>query len=879
MDKFLNLINQDYISNIYIGITGILVAIVIFIAEVIKDQNNELNKKIILSKTGIKMNSIFLLIIFFYMLVINMFVYDVNLSINCYTNISYILTHCLLLILVIISLYTTGRVFLIALKLNTEKDYFNKSLEEYVYRKVPKLEKKANKKGNKKHKKEEKEFRNFLKKQKVFFIDKAKIKDITKYEAVYPIKSGIVGRYDYKKLNEFIEYFNNNKINEEEYNSQDEEIVFIPNKIGKNVNKKDPVFYYLEKYKNIFKNLNDAIIYRDNRLFINDEIKLINSCLFELASNYEEPDYFDENSRLFNYFKYLYDNQLYGIKSLAFDNIEEMYRKIYYNYSKNRQFSHFLNSLSFLAYSYDEYSDYERINTFELFLYIYQLEDPEVNTKKTTYDFINNVFKFNLYSVKKNPDIKYYDNLMAMLLKFIIQLIKKNDYGAIDVLFDNILMERINYKDNDFDEYDIINFQFSCGIIYCFVMLSRHENINKESYNTIKRIINYIDNFMINLYDAWETVNYFKNYFDKITSVQKAYSNLDFEFVDHEYKSSWGGWGIDTRIILKELLYILNIDFVNIDIIDKNSISKDDKYYYKELLRLIEDNEYSELDKFLNITYNKEQITKALYVGIEEAEKKEKEFNRINELNEDKLHKFEASIKNSFNKNSRLINELSKYTKVKKSNKKLKNVFGINQLIPRTLFFDNVSGYETIADNYCGALDRGIEREYIKKIEKMSQKASDSLKNILSKIDNLQEFVLISNYINNSFFREMEYDYSGNSLIINDKKISIINIPGVEGVFLLKKEDLPEIEFCKFDNEWDNNKVYKSLFYEIIDCSKDEKLRQEIISCSEWLKEKGTEKDQDNYLRECCRIRLFISYKINKMRNSSALKFDIKEQT
>ncbi len=74
------------------------------------------------------------------------------------------------------------------------------------------------------------------------------------------------------------------------------------------------------------------VIYTDNKLFINDEIKLINSCLFNMASEYEEPDAYDENSRLFNYFKYLYDNKLYGIKSLALlilKNITEKYITIF----------------------------------------------------------------------------------------------------------------------------------------------------------------------------------------------------------------------------------------------------------------------------------------------------------------------------------------------------------------------------------------------------------------------------------------------------------------------------------------------------------------------------------------------------------------------
>ena len=46
----------------------------------------------------------------------------------------------------------------------------------------------------------------------------------------------------------------------------------------------------------------------------------------------KNPDAYDENSRLFNYFKYLYDNKLYGIKSLALlilKNITEKYITIF----------------------------------------------------------------------------------------------------------------------------------------------------------------------------------------------------------------------------------------------------------------------------------------------------------------------------------------------------------------------------------------------------------------------------------------------------------------------------------------------------------------------------------------------------------------------
>jgi len=217
MDFILNILEQDYISNVYIGVTGILVAIVIFIAEVIKDQNNELNKKVILYRTNIKENIIDVLLIFFYMLIIKMLKYNQDSDICNFYNIIYLIAHGLLLGFVIMSIYKTGKMFWIALKLNTEKDYFNEELEKYIYEKAIELEKRANNKNNKKHKKEEIEFRKFLKEQEIYFNDESKIKDNSDYEPIYPIKNGIIGKYDYKKLIELSNYFSNQKISEENY--------------------------------------------------------------------------------------------------------------------------------------------------------------------------------------------------------------------------------------------------------------------------------------------------------------------------------------------------------------------------------------------------------------------------------------------------------------------------------------------------------------------------------------------------------------------------------------------------------------------------------------------------------------------------------------
>ena len=72
---------------------------------------------------------------------------------------------------------------------------------------------------------------------------------------------------------------------------------------------------------------------------------------------------------------------------------------------------------------------------------------------------------------------------------------------------------------------------------------------------------------------------------------------MEFDFVDHEYLSSWSGWHIDEKLILKELLYSFKIRTVFKDSINYDEITKDDKYYFSSLLELISSNEKTTYEK------------------------------------------------------------------------------------------------------------------------------------------------------------------------------------------------------------------------------------------------------------------------------------------
>lgn len=113
----------------------------------------------------------------------------------------------------------------------------------------------------------------------------------------------------------------------------------------------------------------------------------------------------------------------------------------------------------------------------------------------------------------------------------------------------------------------------------------------------------------------------------------------------------------------------------------------------------------------------------------------------------------------------------------------------------------------------------------MKKLDKISKKSTESLENPLDKINNVEDYIIISNYLSTSYFSKFNYDYNDNSITYKEK-ISIINIPQI---FLLNKKDLPTINFCDFDEEWNQNYIDKSLYYELTDCSQNQSLRKEII--------------------------------------------------
>lgn len=873
MNDIFKILDIDFLCNIFIGITGILIAVVIFIAELMKDQDNDLYKRVILEKTDIKFNISFIIYVFSYIFICNFF--DYNNEKFVFLNIIYIVTRIILIALIIRCALNTIKTFYISLKFNSENDYFNEELDKYIKNRIIKINEDTNRKSIPNVKKYIKEFNDFIDNQCIYSNDLSFLEKNDEYEPIYPTTNGIIKKYDYKMLNALANSYIEEKINLPNYNFDDEHLVLIVNLIGKKTNKKTPLFYCKKSDLKIFKELSEYVIYYDNRVYINEELNLINKSLVNFAASYTYPYAFDDNNRLYNYYDFLYKNNLVEIKSLALEQLREYYISIYKNYYKNSQFTKFLNKLSYLSYKNHCYEDYSFINNIELFLYYQQLSIEKVDIKGISYYFANNVFRYNFYSIKENEDIRYYDNLLAMLFKFMMYLMKNDLYDGIDVLLSNISLETVNYKDNDLDKYDILKFQFCCGIIYGLIMLSNNDKLDNIENEKIKKIINYFSRCFINLYDVWETIICFKKYYSMSSCIHDAYEHFDFDFIEHKYKNSWVGFGINEREILKEFIILFNINFAEKESINLNDITREDKYFYQDLLKIFEESSHTKLECYMNINYNKTATIEMLNYVLKISNEKEKEYNRKHKLKQEKIEKFREEFNKKLHEENPLINLLRTCKKIENNEKKLTKVYGINQLIPREIFFEDVGGFESIAISYADTMLDGITKEYIRKIDRFVNVSSNTFEKILNSLEDIDDYIILTNYLSRTILKKYSYDYNNSTIKFNGKLIDVINISNVNCIYVLNKLSLPKLQLCKFSDEWNKKFIYNSLFFELIDCSNNEHIRKELINHSKWIEEKGTIEERDNYLKENCNLKIYLSFRILKIENEIGYKIEI----
>ena len=510
-----------------------------------------------------------------------------------------------------------------------------------------------------------------------------------------------------------------------------------------------------------------------------------------------------------------------------------------------------------IAYANEDYEYYKMLSSLMYYCYKIQLSKTD-DVRDTIYSYTNKAFRYEYYSLKKNNDKSYFDVMMSNILNIVFDLIELKEFDAICDIFENVYFEHVNYRfdsTEDLNEYDIIKLQFTFGFIYSLIILHNKNKFTEDDIASIKRIINYIKNNFVDVYDVEDAIYYFKKYFNYYSNVEEVYERLDFRFVNKKYRNSWSGICIDYIFVLKSLLYLFNINYASDDIKHSTLISRNEKYYYERLINVISDKDKTNsIESFLKIKYNESVALKKINDLLSKSKLDEEKYVREHDIQPDKFKQFYDLLLKKLSEGNDLFKYLKKNKKILNSKQVSKNMLGFNQVIDRDIFFEDVYGVENLADSYAHSMNIGVSKDYINKIDEKSIICSKSFEEYMQTIDANNSIILTSPFN----LRTMNiYDYNKGKIEFSGKQIDVILEPKAKNIYIMNKNNVPSICFQKIDEKGLLKK--NNIYYKIIDCSKDDKTRRDIINSSDWIKEIGDEKMQDMYLRGKCLFKLFVS--------------------
>ena len=867
-------LNIDTRVNVFIGIMSILVAVVIFIAETINQNKYETQKRFILKETKLKCNIILAIIILTSCFIKSILPYQENNDNNSNIIIlSFFITELVLNVAIIVSIIRTILLFSISIKFNTDSDVYNEKYDEYIRERLDKINGKNAKYSNRKLPKTS--MKDIIKEFPKYF--STNDKKVEGYYKVQSLKNGILKSYNKGPIQNIVDKIEDVLNEKDKYEPITKPIVIFPLEAGSKINRGVTIAYYLKEYKGLEELIRKTLILDDNIPYQDNEINLILRDIFDMAD--KDIYNYDNNLRLFNFYEYLYKNNMQSLINISMEYIRTIYIKYRRKYLKNKEFARFLSGLSSLAYKYEDYEHYEIIINYIYYLHRDQLYLTK-DTRQVACDFVENTITYKYYVTRKNEDSIYYDEIISVLLRFIFDLLEKRKYDAINDIFENAMFDFTNYNDDELNGHDVVDLQFCFGFIEGLIVLNNKNHFIESDKEPLNRLIEKIETFFVFTYDSVKIIELFQKYYDYYSNVRSVYENFEFYFMNKKYKKSFSIIHIDKMIILKEYLYLFEFTQGNIDSIIEENVSKDDKYFFIKFLEHINSKEeLSELDRLLDIKFDNKNLIKILEKLIRICKKQEDEFNRKTKLNEEQQKNFQAKMFEELEKGNELIKFLKRENKYIKSEEKGSNPFGINQLIGRELFFKKSYGIDYLVRDFAIVINSAISKKYINKLDSISKKSDKYLEKAINSINNIEDYVIITSPLNRQLFPK--YSYSEKMVQVKDKKIDIIELPKVKDIYIVEKESMPVIKMKEIGEEFLYNDTYiikNDIAYQLIDCSKNEKLRKEIISNSDWIKEKGTEEEQDEYLKGMCAFKLLVDPTIVNENHFNGIKIIIEEE-
>ena len=846
-----NILADDNRVSVIGLLMSMIIAIVIFIAEYIRDKNTtEIRKKFFINKTNLKkMLGISFVLVFLLLLeplfnasksskyFIFLRPYDrvFNIAFILY-QIAILYTSIKMIIGIMISFYE-------AIKLVANKKYF----EEQFYLFLDDIINKNLVSNNSNDSEAKKQMNDFINENKGKIALQSNNSNLDKYVPIVAQYSGTVKSFNYEKIEKLLlKIEKDSAYNTVIYYNNNEPILIIKDILNKKINNGYIIGYCLEPYIDYFE---------DSKLIINYyptsriDLNLFKNINIDLLLTYRN-EYSDLDGR-FNFSRYNYYSKLFKSNNEAVLNqlsqdLDNIAYSIRNDFEKKDRFLSFISSLSILAIEENQISFFYENGNRITELFCYGIE--RTNEKQIAYLYCLYYFKNAYYEItdeKFNYD--YYQTLMSNLLSIIITFLKYEKYDGIDYLLRNITIPNKFYQSRN-NEKNVADIQFSYGILKA-IYLKNSKKTNKEDVPIINELLKWTFYNFTNIYSAQELIDAYKNNWKNNSLITKIYSHVDFD--DKKYLSSWS---IVSPNISNIITFALEKFHKHLNTIyDENRVDTNDSNVYSKILEELKEKENPELL----------QKYELLLTNIIAACHKQEVKNNINLCVVDNILE---TIKEKIRNNIKPHYIKDEIINIKSTNEINNELYGFDMLVEKGLLNSK--------SEYVKFMIKNFVDDFIYHQDKLLYDVIKKTKNVsLIKWNKRSKYVLIGNNISINQFKSSDYGKEK----IENYKIEYIYLSIKCDLILMKKNNLPELELYKYNGSFEVNNIIDNYYCNITDLNKDSDMREKIILSNSWLNKKNNLEDPNEYLKQRCRVQLLmnLNYKVSK--EASYQKINISE--
>lgn len=810
----------DLRTDIYLSITGFFIAIVIFVAEFVSnDDKMKLDKKVLISKTHIYKNLLEIIMTLLCLLggklTSGIFYYIYQMFVNA---------------IILISIHKILDIFKNIIELILNDDLFAIERDKYIKNKFN-------------------EYNNNIKnlnERKKYFKLKCEIENssLVKYEEygvtnneykpVFAKTVGVLKNIDLKCI-----------FNKVKGKVAKDGIVIITALEGEKIYSKNVLFYIKKDYIDMENSILSCFyIEKDEKHLDEDVSNILEDCIKKINNC--------------NYYNKIESEIKSLIESIVQNNwnyvLDDLWQKLH-NYSRELVKTQddnkidvlydLIEDLCCILIKNDKIYDFESYHNILFTLLKYKLDKENVDSCEVAYKytlFINSCIYRSYNKINENEMI---DCILSKMLSFIKILINRQEVNVIsDVVFYNIVLS-LDYRHKDNAKSDSFVFQFICGIICALIY--ENKKLEENNYKYVKELIEEIRlKYKFHYtYNVSELIFLFKDNIDKKSNIQKTYDNFCFENIDNKYKSFWMGTSIDNIYVLIGLIYIYDIFHTNIK--NEAKISRNDRCFYEDLLKRINENEYQKLfdifddDKNSKIELVKETVNKIIKI----VNIKEHEYKKNIKLNNTKVKMFKEILRNTI-KNENEIVSLIEFNKRNYTNQIVnKGIMHPAFFLERECLADDVSGYDNFAQNIGNVIIEGLSDRIVDYLVNNSKKV-ESLNKTLEKFDNLDNIVILCGYSN--YWKLFK---SKNTYLFNEIEIPVIEINKKDLVLIINKDSLPNLNYYKYDESRLAYGDFEDYVYiELLDGA-DEIYQDIIIKEKMKIESEKMEKEREKVSEKC----------------------------